>query len=162
VNGLEMGSGHTVTALYEVIPVGVKSSFTGSVDDLKYQATDVKPVTLKGNGKELMTVKLRYKQPDGNESRLIEQPVIDNSIGFDQTSNNFRFIAAVAEFGLLLKKSDFVQKSSFDHVISTAEGAKGKDAEGYRSEFVRLAKSAKLLAKELLTIEHTNKSDENY
>ncbi|RZL20334.1 MAG: DUF3520 domain-containing protein [Pedobacter sp.] len=158
----EMGSGHTVTALYEVIPVGVKSSFAGSVDDLKYQATTAKPVTLKGNGRELMTVKLRYKQPDGNISKLIEQPVIDNSIAFNQTSSNFRFSAAVAEFGLLLKKSDFVQKSSFDHVITTAEAAKGKDAEGYRSEFVRLAKSAKLLAKELLTIEHTNKSDENY
>lgn len=158
----EMGSGHTVTALYEVIPVGVKSSFAGSVDDLKYQATTAKPVTLKGNGRELMTVTLRYKQPDGNISKLIEQPVIDNSIAFNQTSSNFRFSAAVAEFGLLLKKSDFVQKSSFDHVISTAEAAKGKDAEGYRSEFVRLAKSAKLLAKELLTIEHTNKSDENY
>jgi Ca-activated chloride channel family protein len=158
----EMGSGHTVTALYEVIPVGVKSKFVGSVDDLKYQATTAKPVTLLGNGKELMTVKLRYKQPDGDLSRLIEQPVIDNSIGFNQTSNSFRFSAAVAEFGLLLKKSDFVQKSSFDHVISTAEGAKGKDGEGYRSEFVRLAKSAKLLAKELLTIEHANKSDENY
>jgi Ca-activated chloride channel family protein len=158
----EMGSGHTVTALYEVIPVGVKSKFVGSVDDLKYQATTAKPVTLLGNGKELMTVKLRYKQPDGDLSRLIEQPVIDNSIGFNQTSNSFRFSAAVAEFGLLLKKSDFVQKSSFDHVISTAEGAKGKDGEGYRSEFVRLAKSAKLLAKELLTIDHANKSDENY
>lgn len=158
----EMGSGHTVTALYEVIPIGVKSSFAGSVDDLKYQATTAKPIVLKGNGKELMTVKLRYKQPDGDVSKLIEQPVLDNSIAFNQTSINFRFSAAVAEFGLLLKKSDFVQKSSFDHVISTAEAAKGKDAEGYRSEFVRLAKSAKLLAKELLTIEHTNKSDENY
>lgn len=158
----EMGSGHTVTALYEVIPVGVKSSFAGSVDDLKYQATNVKPVTLKGNSKELMTVKLRYKQPNGDVSRLIEQAVIDNSIGFSQTSSNFRFSAAVAEFGLLLKKSDFVQKSSFDHVIATAEGARGKDGEGYRAEFVRLAKSAKLLAKELLTIEHTNKTDENY
>lgn len=158
----EMGSGHTVTALYEVIPVGVKSSFSGSVDDLKYQAQESKPVVLQGNGKELMTVKLRYKQPDGNVSRLIEQPVIDNTIGFNQTSNNFRFSAAVAEFGLLLKQSEFMQKSSFDHVISTADAARGKDSEGYRSEFVKLARSAKLLAKELLSIEHTNKSDENY
>jgi Ca-activated chloride channel family protein len=158
----EMGSGHTVTALYELIPVGVKSSFSGSVDDLKYQVKDSKKVVLPGNGKELMTVKIRYKEPDGTASRLIEQPVVDNSIAFNQTSNSFRFSAAVAELGLLLKQSEFAQKSSFDHVISTAEAAKGKDSEGYRSEFVRLAKSAKFLAKELLTIEHANKSDKNY
>ncbi|MEJ7557239.1 MAG: von Willebrand factor type A domain-containing protein [Pedobacter sp.] len=158
----EMGSGHTVTALYEVIPVGIKSSFSGSIDDLKYQATDSKRLVLKGNGKELMTVKIRYKEPDGTASRLIEQPVVDNSIAFSQTSNNFRFSAAVAELGLILKHSDFAQKSSFDHVITTAEAAKGNDSDGYRSEFVRLAKSAKFLAKELLTIEHANKSDKNY
>jgi Ca-activated chloride channel family protein len=157
----EMGSGHTVTALYEVIPVGVKSSFSGSVDDLKYQVLNSKPVVLTGNGKELMTVKLRYKEPDGSVSRLIEQPVVDNFIAFNQTSSNFRFSAAVAELGLLLKQSEFAQKSSFDHVISTAEAAKGNDSDGYRSEFVRLAKSAKFLAKELLTIEHANKSDKN-
>jgi len=157
----EMGSGHTVTALYEVIPIGVKSSFSGSVDDLKYQAKNSTPITLQGNGKELMTVKLRYKQPDGNVSKLIEQAVIDNSILFSQTSGNFRFSAAVAELGLLLKQSEFVQKSSFDHVIATAEAAKGQDTEGYRSEFIKLAKSAKLLAKDLLTIEQTKKLDEN-
>ncbi|RZK69190.1 MAG: DUF3520 domain-containing protein, partial [Pedobacter sp.] len=156
----EMGSGHTVTALYEVIPVGVKSTFSGSVDDLKYQAKAEKPVVLKGNGKELMTVKIRYKQPDGDISKLIEQPVIDNAIGFNQSTDNFKFAAAVAELGLLLRQSEFAQKASFDHVISTAEATKGKDNEGYRSEFVKLAKSAKLLAKELLTIEHVNKSDE--
>jgi Ca-activated chloride channel family protein len=158
----EMGSGHTVTALYEVIPVGIKSTFAGSVDDLKYQAQNSKPVLLKGNGKELMTVKLRYKQPDGDVSKMIEQSVIDNSTAFNQTSNNFRFSAAVAEFGLLLKKSDFMQNSNFDHVIATASAAKGTDTEGYRSEFVRLAKSAQLLAKELLTIEHAQRSDEKY
>ena len=156
----EMGSGHTVTALYEVIPVGVKSTFSGSVDDLKYQAKAEKPIVLKGNGKELMTVKIRYKQPDGEVSKLIEQPVIDNAIGFNQSTDNFKFAAAVAELGLLLRQSEFAQKASFDHVISTAEATKGKDNEGYRSEFVKLAKSAKLLAKELLTIEHVNKSDE--
>lgn len=158
----EMGSGHTVTALYEVIPVGIKSTFSGSVDDLKYQAKSSKPVLLKGNGKELMTVKLRYKQPNGDVSKLIEKAVVDNSIAFNQTSNNFRFSAAVAEFGLVLKKSEFMQNSNFDHVIATATAAKGTDAEGYRSEFVRLAKSAQLLAKELLTIEHAQRSDEKY
>lgn len=88
--------------------------------------------------------------------------IVDNSIAFNQTSNNFRFSAAVAEFGLVLKKSEFMQNSNFDHVIATATAAKGTDAEGYRSEFVRLAKSAQLLAKELLTIEHAQRSDEKY
>jgi len=147
----ELGSGHTVTALYEVIPVGIKSTFSGSIDDLKYQSNN-KPVVL-GNSKELLTVKLRYKQPDGNVSRLIEQPVIDNRIAFDKTTNNFRFSAAVAEFGMLLRQSDFRQNSSFDQVIRNAQKAMGNDNEGYRSEFIKLAKSAKLLAKDLLSLE---------
>ncbi len=147
----ELGSGHTVTALYEVIPVGVKSIFSGSIDDLKYQKND-KPV-ISGNNKELLTVKLRYKQPDGNVSKLIEQPVIDNRIAFDKTTNNFRFSAAVAEFGMLLRQSDFRQNSSFDQVIRNAQKAMGNDNEGYRSEFIKLAKSAKLLAKDLLSLE---------
>lgn len=147
----ELGSGHTVTALYEVIPVGIKSTFSGSIDDLKYQSNN-KPVVL-GNSKELLTVKLRYKQPDGNVSKLIEQPVIDNRIAFDKTTNNFRFSAAVAEFGMLLRQSDFRQNSSFDQVIRNAQKAMGNDNEGYRSEFIKLAKSAKLLAKDLLSLE---------
>ncbi|ATP58538.1 hypothetical protein CPT03_19750 [Pedobacter ginsengisoli] len=147
----ELGSGHTVTALYEVIPVGVKSTFSGSVDDLKYQSNS-KPVVL-GNSKELLTVKLRYKQPDGSVSKLIEQPVIDTSVPFNKTSNNFRFSAAVAEFGMLLRQSDFRQNSSFDQVIRNAQNAVGNDNEGYRSEFIKLAKSAKLLAKDLLSLE---------
>lgn len=147
----ELGSGHTVTALYEVIPVGIKSTFSGSVDDLKYQSNS-KPVVL-GNSKELLTVKLRYKQPNGSVSRLVEQPVIDNSVPFNKTSSNFRFSAAVAEFGMLLRQSDFRQNSSFDQVIRNAQNAVGNDNEGYRSEFIKLAKSAKLLAKDLLSLE---------
>ncbi|WP_285059631.1 vWA domain-containing protein [Pedobacter ginsengisoli] len=154
----EMGAGHTVTALYEVIPVGVKSSFSGSVDDLKYQS-EKKPV-VRNNSRELLTVKMRYKKPDGNVSKLIVHPVTDHMQPFGRTSENFRFSAAVAEFGMLLRQSDFKQNASFDHVISSAQNAIGKDNEGYRAEFVKLAKSAKLLARELLTIEQTNKIDE--
>ncbi|HMI04625.1 MAG TPA: von Willebrand factor type A domain-containing protein [Pedobacter sp.] len=154
----EMGAGHTVTALYEVIPVGVKSSFAGRVDDLKYQSGK-KPV-VRNNSGELLTVKMRYKKPDRNVSKLIVHPVADHMQPFGQTSENFRFSAAVAEFGMLLRQSDFKQNASFDHVISSAQNAIGKDNEGYRAEFVKLAKSAKLLAKELLTIEQTNKIDE--
>jgi len=154
----EMGAGHTVTALYEVIPVGINSRFSGSVDELKYQA-ESKPLT-RNNSKEIMTVKMRYKKPDGNQSKLIEQAVTDQSTPFDKTTENFRFSAAVAEFGMLLRQSDFKQSADFDRVIRNAKNAIGKDNEGYRSEFIKLAKSAKVLANELLTNEPTKKPDE--
>jgi Ca-activated chloride channel family protein len=143
----ELGSGHTVTALYEVIPTGVKSSFAGTVDDLKYQENKK---TSKGS-QEMLTVKLRYKEPDGSSSKLIQEAIIDHSAPFESSSNNFRFAASVAEFGMLLRQSDFKQNASFDHVIRTAAQAMGKDQEGYRSEFIKLAKSAKLMAEDLLS-----------
>lgn len=145
----DLGSGHTVTALYEVIPTGIKSSFAGAVDDLKYQEN--KKIKTSGNSKEMLTVKLRYKEPEGNSSKLIQKAVIDHSADFENTSNNFRFAASVAEFGMLLRQSDFKQKASFDHVIQTAVRAMGTDKEGYRSEFIKLAKSAKLMAEDLLS-----------
>ncbi|WP_316810369.1 vWA domain-containing protein [Pedobacter heparinus] len=145
----EMGSGHTVTALYEIIPAGIKSSFLDTVDKLKYQANK-RP--LKGNGSnEMLTVKLRYKTPEGNSSKLITQVVIDQSVPFSHTGNNFRFAAAVAEFGMLLRQSDFKQGASFEQLIGIAENAKGKDKEGYRSEFIKLAKSTRLMAGDLLS-----------
>ncbi|WP_316816938.1 vWA domain-containing protein [Pedobacter nyackensis] len=145
----EMGAGHTATALYEVIPTGIKSSFTGAVDDLKYQENK-KPKTV-SNSKEMLTVKLRYKDPDGSSSKLIKEAVTDRSAAFESASNNFRFAASVAEFGMLLRQSDFKQQASFDHVIQTASRAMGTDREGYRSEFIKLAKSAKLMAGDLLS-----------
>lgn len=143
----DLGSGHTVTALYEVIPTGVKSSFAGAVDDLKYQENKK---TIKGS-QEMLTVKLRYKEPDGSSSKLIQEAIIDHSAPFENASNNFRFAASVAEFGMLLRQSDFKQNASFDHVIHTATQAMGKDQEGYRSEFIKLVKSAKLMAEDLLS-----------
>ncbi|SMC72323.1 vWA domain-containing protein [Pedobacter nyackensis] len=144
----EMGSGHTVTALYEVIPTGVKSSFSGSVDDLKYQENKK---SRSGNSKEMLTVKLRYKDPDGDSSKLLQEAVVDQSASFESASSNFKFAASVAEFGMLLRQSDFKQNATFDHVIRTATQAMGTDKEGYRSEFIRLAKSAKLMAEDLLS-----------
>jgi Ca-activated chloride channel family protein len=155
----ELGAGHTVTAFYEIIPAGVKSKFLGSVDDLKYQKTQLKLRT-QGGGTEMLTVKLRYKQPDGGESRLIEKAIVDKMVPFGQTSENFRFATAVAEFGLLLRNSEFRQKASFGQLLTIAEAAKGKDAEGYRSEFIRLAKSAQLMAKDLLTLKNENNPDQ--
>jgi Ca-activated chloride channel family protein len=142
----ELGSGHTVTALYEVIPVGINDTFLAKVDDLKYQDND-KEVTHSSGGNEILTVKFRYKTPEGNVSRLIEHPVLDNQLPIARTSDNFRFAASVAEFGMLLRDSEFRSAASFSNVIKLAQKAKGRDEEGYRSEFIRLVESARLLAK---------------
>ncbi|MFA4867264.1 MAG: von Willebrand factor type A domain-containing protein [Pedobacter sp.] len=145
----EMGSGHTVTALYEIIPTGVKSSFAGAIDDLKYQEN--KKTKTNGNSREMLTVKLRYKDPNGHTSKMIQENVVDHSSPLINTSNNFRFATSVAEFGMLIRQSDFKQNASFERVIQTASGAMGADREGYRSEFIKLVKSARLMAGDLLS-----------
>lgn len=134
----ELGSGHTVTALYEIIPVGVKSEFIKSVDSLKYQPSK----NTVNNSEEIMTIKLRYKKPGDDVSKLTVHSVIDSHIALVETSDNFRFSAAVASFGMLLRNSEYKQLSSFHQVISLAKGAKGADANGYRDEFIRLAQAA--------------------
>jgi Ca-activated chloride channel homolog len=139
----ELGSGHTVTAIYEIIPLGVKSEFLKDVDPLKYQENGVKG-TASHKG-EMMTVKFRYKAPGGDKSLLIEHPVLDRGVPFSQTSENFRFAVSVAEFGMLLRNSEFRGSSSFDHVFKTAKAAKGIDAEGYRKEFITLVRKASAL-----------------
>ncbi|MDZ4795350.1 MAG: von Willebrand factor type A domain-containing protein [Bacteroidota bacterium] len=142
----ELGSGHTVTALYEIIPVGVNSSFLKDVDPLKYQK-NIEPLSKSSNTDEILTVKFRYKAPDGDVSKLIEHPVKDKQVPIAVTSDNFRFAASVAQFGMLLRNSEFKSTSSFDNVLTLARKAKGNDEEGYRSEFVRLVESAQMLAK---------------
>ena len=142
----ELGSGHTVTALYEVIPVGVKSSFLENVDSLKYQKNIV-PWSKSSHSEEIMTVKFRYKAPDEEISKLIEHPVMDDKISITKTSDNFRFAASVAEFGMLLRNSEFKSVASFDDVLRLSRKARGNDEEGYRSEFVRLVESAQTLTK---------------
>lgn len=144
----ELGSGHTVTALYEVIPVGVSSDFLKSVDSLKYQK-NVVPLSKSSQTDEILTVKFRYKAPDGDVSKLIEHPVKDKQISIAKTSDNFRFAASVAQFGMLLRNSEFKSGASYSDVLNLARKAKGNDEEGYRSEFIRLAESAQLLAKAL-------------
>lgn len=142
----ELGSGHTVTALYEVIPVGVKSSFLKDVDPLKYQK-EIAPLSKTSHTDEILTVKFRYKAPDGDQSKLIEHPVKDEDVAIERTSDNFRFAASVAEFGMLLRNSEFRANASFDNVIRAGKKARGHDEEGYRSEFIRLVESADMLAK---------------
>ena len=94
-----------------------------------------------------MTVKFRYKAPDGDISKLMEHAVKDNSIPLARTSDNFRFAAAVAGFGMLLRNSEFKSAASYEEVIALARKAKGPDPEGYRAEFIRLVESAGSLAK---------------
>jgi Ca-activated chloride channel family protein len=142
----ELGSGHTVTALYEVIPVGVESDFLKTVDSLKYQK-NVVPLSKSAQTDEILTVKFRYKAPDGDVSKLIEHPVKDKQISIGKTSDNFRFAASVAQFGMLLRNSEFKSDASYADVLSLSRKAKGNDEEGYRSEFIRLVESAQLLAK---------------
>lgn len=134
----ELGSGHSVTALYEVIPVGVNSKFS-KIDDLKYQKVKQEPVANTSN--EILTVKFRYKKPDGNTSQLIEHPLVDESIALSQASDNFRWSAAVAGFGMLLRESEYVKDYRYEDVVQLAQQARGVDKEGYRAEFVRLVES---------------------
>jgi Ca-activated chloride channel family protein len=140
----ELGSGHTVTALYEVIPAGVKSEYLAKVDDLKYQSTKVERSANASD--ELMTVKLRYKQPDGDQSQLIEKAVKDGSRSLNNSSDNFRWAAAVAEFGLLLRDSDFKGEATYTQAKKLAEDAKGKDPNGYRKELIDMIDTMKSLA----------------
>lgn len=138
----EMGSGHTVTALYEIIPAGKGNK--QAVDDLKYQQS--RPTAHSGSH-EVLTVKLRYKQPGGNASKEISRVLNDpeSSGEPEQLSEYFRFSAAVAEFGMLLRDSEHKGGASYAHVLQMAESARGKDPEGYRAEFINLVKTAQLL-----------------
>lgn len=139
----ELGAGHSVTALYEMIPVGVDSDFK-PLDDLKYRKQ--KKIELSGNTADLMTVKLRYKQPDKSKSIYLDTVIKNESASFNRTSANFRWSAAVASFGMILRDSDYKNEVNFSDVIKLAKGAKGEDNDGYRAEFIRLVETAELLA----------------
>src|SRR5690606_10522491 len=127
--------------IYEIIPVGVKSSIIGTVDPLKYQNND-KPNMGSKNG-ELATVKFRYKDPKSDKSELQQTVVKDAPKAFDSISEDFRFATAVAEFGMLLRNSEYKRNSSISRLIARSKAAKGKDDEGYRAEFIRSAENSK-------------------
>jgi Ca-activated chloride channel family protein len=138
----EMGAGHRVTAFYEVVPVGVAFSGAGNVDPLKYQQNSKQNEKVEYTGsKELLTVKLRYKKPDGDTSEKIELAVIDDKS--NNVSTDFQFASAVAMFGQLLTGSDYKGDATFDKVIDLAKKALNDDEQGYRREFLRLVKAAK-------------------
>lgn len=132
----ELGSGHTVTALYEIIPVGVKSKYNKDLPDLKYIKTSAVDY-----GNEMLTVKFRYKEPDGSKSKMIDKIVMDRNINFESASEDFKYAASVALFGMQLRNSEFINSFETKDVIEMAEAGKGIDKDGYRSEFIRLVKS---------------------
>lgn len=136
----EIGAGHTVTALYEIIP---KAPAKELDQNLKYQ--DVKLNDYAKKSKDLITLKLRYKQPGTSKSKLIEKEVKAIPSVLNSTSNNFRFSAAVAGFGMLLRNSEHKGNITWDKVTLLAKLARGEDELGYRGEFIRLVNSAKLL-----------------
>ena len=138
----ELGAGHTVTAMYEIIPAGSEEDIR-LAGDLKYQVTELKPDA--HNSHELMAVNLRYKEPDGKKSKLITQVALDQNIKLKKSSVNFRFAAAVAEWGMLLRDSQFRGNATFEQVLALAEKAKGDDLNGYRAEFIQLVKSSMAL-----------------
>ena len=141
----ELGAGHRVTALYEVIPVGVKDEPITKVDPLKYQAQLTNNYSNSTN--EIMTIKLRFKKPDEEISKLIVHPVVDTHTALLSTSDNFRFSAAVAAFGMVLRNSAYKANASYKSVIELAESASGRDKEGYRNEFIELVNEAARLTK---------------
>lgn len=141
----EIGAGHAVTALYEVVPVGTPINMAG-VDPLKYQKPAAQPAMTNVDSPEMMTVKLRYKAPDGDTSKLIEVPVIDPGPRLDGVTPDFKFAAAVASFGMLLRESPYRGTATFDSVLALAKEGKGADMEGYRTEFIQLVGLAKALS----------------
>ena len=139
----ELGAGHSVTALYEIIPVGVKSDVKVSdVDSLKYQKTVQQAAS---ESDELMQVKLRYKAPNQNTSQLLTSPVVDRGMKLEDASTNFKFSAAVAEFGMVLRGSQYKGKANFDDILKLANQSQGDDLDGYRAEFIRLVTHSKSL-----------------
>jgi Ca-activated chloride channel family protein len=139
VDAGDIGAGHRITALYEVVPAGAK----GRVDPLRYSSKD--QARAKGAG-EIANVRLRYKLPDAESSRLLEYPIAKSSlVATNQASTDLRFAASVAAFGQLLRGGKYVEQYSYADVLSLAKNALGRDDQGYRREFVNLVQVAQSL-----------------
>lgn len=139
----EMGAGHTVTALYEIVPAGSVENLP-LIDPLRYQTgpTAAEPrMPLRDTPREMCNIKLRYKQPDGLTSRMFEKSVGLQVKPVAEASERFRFSAAVASFGMILRNSPHKGSATVSDVVSLASGARGSDPDGYRAEFIRLVQS---------------------
>ena len=130
----ELGAGHTVTAVYEIVPVGSEEEHR-KVDELSYQVRKIIPSA------DLMTVKLRYKEPNGSNSKLIKQTIRKNDVAPDPRGD-FQFVSAVAEFGLILRNSKYRANASYENALKNARQSIGKDTYGYRSELITLIEKA--------------------
>ncbi len=141
----EMGAGHTVTALYEIVPAGSWENAGGNVDPLKYQKQTEKK-SFWGNSDEMMTVKLRYKEPKSETSQLLtkvlKNPAGIGGSGWFGSSDNIQFASAVAEFGMLLRNSSYTANSSYQAVIQRAQNSAYNDQYGYKNEFIGLVQKA--------------------
>lgn len=137
----EMGSGHTVTALYEIVPVGSDET-RPMIDPLRYQKVEAGKQE-KASDNEYLNIKIRYKKPDGVTSMLLEKPVKGSVKEINYASENLRFAASVAEFGMILRNSEFKGNSTLDGAITLAGAARGEDEDGYRAEFIRIMKTVR-------------------
>jgi len=146
----EIGAGHSITALYELVPANLPPGTEPQpiVDKLKYQAEAPQqlasplPASFATLSKEALTVKLRYKEPEGTTSKLIEVPLNDETRAIEKASPEFKFTAAVAGFGMLLRESSYAGQLTWDVVRQLAREGKGSDALGYRGEFLQLIEKA--------------------
>jgi Ca-activated chloride channel family protein len=153
VDAGEIGAGHTVTALYEIVPAGTgaadPSASVPPVDPLKYQAPNSASVATTEEdpklSQEMVTVKLRYKKPDGDTSELTERSFVDNGSRFENATPDLKFVAAVAEFGMILRDSAHKGKGTIGSVIEWAQEGKGHDTAGYRAGFIELARKTQTL-----------------
>ena len=146
----EIGAGHSVTALYEIELVGNGGEGSAGVEPLKYQPPQPKPgpeaALVDGEtSRELLTVKLRWKQPEGDASTLDEVPLVDRGGAFEQASADLRFAGAVAAFGMVLRNSEYKGEATLPLVAKIAAGALGPDRGGYRAEFLDLVRKAETL-----------------
>ncbi len=137
----EIGAGHSVTALYEIVPAGGKVDNSG-IGELKYGRVEPSETQF---ANELLTVKLRYKEPNGSASRLLTVGQLDNSKEFTEAGENLRFAAAVAGFGMVLRDSRYKGTANFSNVWQIANAARGTDLNSYRSEFLDLVRRADVL-----------------
>lgn len=141
----DMGSGHSVTIIYEIIPTGVKSDKVRGVTDLKYQdAGNI--AAMNNNAAELATVKFRYKKPNGKTSIEMAHTIGNNMRSIYQAGLNARFATSVAMMGMLLKNSDHKGTATYDKVLALGKSGKGYDEEGYRAEYLKMVKTAKQLS----------------
>ena len=152
----EIGSGHTMTALYEVVPAGKEvealalNEPAGEIDELEFQKP-APPAGAAGGAAgadlsdDLLLLKVRYKEPEGDKSSLLRFTVKDEGKAINDASDDFRFASAVAEFGMLLRRSPYKSGATFEHVLAMAEGGLGEDREGYRAQFMDLVRKAQKL-----------------